>query len=522
MRSQHFWASRWLIVAPALLASIFSFIPSASADPAPGLSTSYYTIDVVPPVMSDSEYPLCGSEVENNINRSYDGEPYLDCTGDLFMVHMTGFITIPVHDTIEFWLATDDGGRINIGGNEWGDWNDQGCTWMESGEIDIVAGSQPLDLWMYENGGSSCLMLAWNIDNEGFAIVPDEAFTTDYQQPVDTTIPDTTIPDTTIPDTTIPETTTTWTTSTTTTSTTVAPTTVPATTPSTTSILQTTSTTTTKAPPPATMPPPPTTQAPPPETVAPPPATTSSTTTTSTTSTTSTQPPPPETVPPPPTTMPAPPETNPEPPPTLPYVLQPLFPPVPNTMPEPPATIPTIPLPPDTMPLPPDTMPPPPDTLPEAPQAPETSEPAEDAPLPPISDEAVVEALADIEQATPAEVKAIVTELLAFALTTDQAVSVASEPAVLEVLTNAEAEQVFEQVAVEELSTEQAVELVAAVQEAPTKVRKAFEAVLNLFEGFADDYTMTNQTVPIKTRRALIALGAVFLVSAPAPIRRNR
>ena len=174
------------------------------------------------------------------------------------------------------------------------------------------------------------------------------------------------------------------------------------------------------------------------------------------------------------------------------------------------------------MPPPPDTLPPPLDTLPEAPQAPKTSEPAEDAPLPPISDEAVVEALANIKEATPTEVKAIITELLAFALTTDQAVSVASEPAILEVLTNAEAEQVFEQVAVEELSSEQAVELVAAVQEAPTKVRKAFEAVLNLFEGFADDYVMTNQTVPIKTRRALIALGAVFLVSAPAPIRRNR
>jgi hypothetical protein len=92
---------------------------------------------------------------------------------------------------------------------------------------------------------------------------------------------------------------------------------------------------------------------------------------------------------------------------------------------------------------------------------------------------------------------------------------------VLEVLTNDEAEQVFEQVAVEELSTEQAVELVAAVQEAPSSVRQAFEAVLNLFEGFADDYVMTNQTVPIKTRRALIALSAVFLVAAPAPNRRN-
>jgi len=470
-------SSRWLIVAPALLASIFSFIPSASAEPAPGLFTSYYTIDVVPPVMSDSEYPLCGSEVENNINRSYDGEPYQDCTNDLFMVHMTGFITIPEHNTIEFWLASDDGGRISIGGNEWGNWNDQGCSWMESGQIDISAGQANLNLFLYENGGSTCVMLAWNINGQGFEIVPDDAFTTNGETTTTTT--STTTTTTTIPQTTttIPQTTTT----------------IPQTT--------TTSTTTTSTVPPTT--------------------TTSSTTTTSTTSTTSTQPPPPETVPPPPTTMPAPPETMPEPPPTLPFVLQPLFPPTTSTMPEPPPTLPTIPLPPDTMPLPPDTMPPPPDTLPEAPQAPETSEPAEDAPLPPISDEAVVEALADIEQATPAEVKAIVTELLAFALTTDQAVSVASEPAVLEVLTNAEAEQVFEQVAVEELSTEQAVELVEAVQGAKTSVRKVFEAVLNLFEGFADDYVMTNQTVPIKTRRALIALSAVFLVSAPAPIRRN-
>ena len=468
--------SRYLIIFPALVAIVWSFVSPVSAEPVQGLNTTYYTIDEIPPVQSTTEYPVCGSELENNINRSYDGEPYQDCTNDLFMVHMTGFITIPEHSTIEFWLASDDGGRINIGGNEWGNWGDQGCSWMESGQIDISAGSANLNLFMYENGGASCLMLAWNINNDGWSIVPDEAFTTDYQQP----------PDTTIPDTTMPETTTTWTT--TTTSTIAESTTVPATTPSTTSTPQTTSTN-----PPETMPPAP-----------------------------------PATVPLPPIPETTPPDTQPAPPETLPVVLEPLFPPIPDTMPEPPnATVlppQTLPFvePPDTVPPPPDTLPPPPDTLPEAPQAPETSEPAEDEELPPISDEAVVEALADIEQATPAEVKAIVTELLAFALTTDQAVSVASEPAVLEVLTNAEAEQVFEQVAVEELSSEQATELVAAVQEAPTKVRKAFEAVLNLFEGFADDYVMTNQTVPIKTRRALIALGAVFLVSAPAPIRRNR
>jgi hypothetical protein len=476
MRLQHFSRSRWLIIAPALLATVWSFVSPVSAEPLPGLNTTYYTIDQIPPVKSDSVYPICGSEIENNINRSYDGEPYQDCTYDLFMVHMTGFITIPEHQTIEFWLASDDGGTISIGGNEWGNWSDQGCTWMESGQIDISAGSQPLDVWMYENGGGTCLMLAWNIDNLGWAMVPDEAFTTDYQQPVQTTIPETTIPDTTIPDTTMPETTTTW--ETTTTSTTVAPTTVPAINPSTTTTPQTTTslspTTTEEAIPASTTTLSPstteesstttTTEAPTPTSTLPPvsnetsstSSTSSSTTTTSTTSTTTT------------------------------------------------------------------TLPPPITTLPEPPQAPETSQPAKDAPLPPISDEAVVEALADIEQATPAQVQAIITELLAFDLTPDQAVSVASEPAVLEVLTNAEAEQVFEQVAVEELTTEQAAQFVEAIASAPTEVRQAFESVLNVFQGFADNYVMLNQTVPIKTRRALIALGAVFLVSAPAPIRRNR
>ena len=110
--------TRWLIPLPAILFSIWP--TTVRAEPIPGLNTTYYTIDEIPPVQSTSEYPVCGTETENNINRSYDGEPYEDCTGDLFMVHMTGYITIPVHNTIEFWLASDDGGEITIDGNTFG------------------------------------------------------------------------------------------------------------------------------------------------------------------------------------------------------------------------------------------------------------------------------------------------------------------------------------------------------------------------------------------------------------------
>ena len=211
-------SSRWLIFAPVAILALFA--PTANAQSQPGLLTRYYTITEIPPVKSDLIYTECGSEVENNINRSYDGEPYLECTYDLFMVHMTGAIIIPEHDTIEFWLASDDGGTIKIGTDEWGTWSDQGCSATESGQIDISAGAQPLDLWMYENGGGTCVMLAWNIDNTGWAIVPDEAFLMEASW----------------------ESTTTSTTSTTSTSTSVPSTTVPVEQEPTTTILQTTTT----------------------------------------------------------------------------------------------------------------------------------------------------------------------------------------------------------------------------------------------------------------------------------------
>ena len=134
-----------------------------------------YTIDQTPPTRSDTAYTICGSEIENNINRNFEGEPFTQCGDDLFMIHYTGFITIPVHTTIRFWVAADDGGTVKIGTEEFGDWGDKGCSAIEA-EFEIEAGPQPLDAWFYENGGGTCFMLAWQIDNGEWQIVPDEAF----------------------------------------------------------------------------------------------------------------------------------------------------------------------------------------------------------------------------------------------------------------------------------------------------------------------------------------------------------
>jgi hypothetical protein len=200
-----------------------------------GLKATGYIIDEIPPVKSDYAYPSCGTETENNINRSYDGEPFQQCPEDGFMLHYEGFITIPAHDTIQFWLAADDGGTIKIGLDEFGTWDDKGCSATESGYLNLEAESVPLDFWFYENGGGACAMLAWNINDEGWSIVPDEAFT---NQAVATT------------STTSTSTTTTSTTTTSTTTTTAAPvaTTTTSTTSTSTSSSSTTSSSTTTVP----------------------------------------------------------------------------------------------------------------------------------------------------------------------------------------------------------------------------------------------------------------------------------
>jgi hypothetical protein len=490
--------TRWLIPLPAI---VLAFWPTTvQAEAQPGLNTTYYTIDEIPPLQSTSEYPVCGSEIENNINRNYDGELFEDCTYDLFMVHMTGYITIPEHQTIEFMIASDDGGEITIDGNTFGVWWDQGCTWTMSGPLQLNAESVPLELWMYENGGGTCLMLAWKIDDGDWSIVPDEAFTTQAAV-TSTTMPSTTST-TPATSTTVEETTTTTSTSSSTTST--STTTLPSTT-TTTQIDTTTSTTSTTTPPTTTTAPAPTTtQAP----YTPPQTTTISA-------------PVAESVPDTTTTT-----SLPEPEPTT-----------STTILETSTTDPSLPAP-NTTDL---TSSVPPLTLPDETSVP-TSEPTQETDIPqtttptteisstttlldiepeqPITDEKVAEVLDELKDASPAQVVAAIEQILTTALSSDQAVSIASSPEVLAAITQDQAEQIFEELVVEEITVEQADELVAVLNEAPTKVKKAFQDTINVFAGVFDSFQMVGQTIPVGQRRTLVAVSNT-LVAVGAGLRRR-
>lgn len=105
-------------------------------------------------------------------------------------------------------------------------------------------------------------------------------------------------------------------------------------------------------------------------------------------------------------------------------------------------------------------------------------------------------------------------------ITAAEATVVATNPEALATITAKEATQVFQALELDTLTEDQLVELVAAVQDAPTEVRAAFEEEIDIFSGSTDTYVPIGSTVPVKTRRALIAIGVV-MSSAPALKRRK-
>lgn len=366
-----------------------------------GIQATYFTISEIPPAKDPAQQITCGSEIENNINRNFEGEPFIGCPDDLFMVHYTGFITLPQHNTIQFWLAADDGGTMNIGGVEWGDWTDKGCTALETEPMTLQA-EQPLmlDGWFYENGGSTCFMLAWNINNEGWQIVPDSAFTLSVPQ----TTTSTTQP---APTTTEPS----------------APTTTSSSIPETQTThhqdRQTTDTTVASVP------------------------------------------------------------------------VQTLVPIAPVT----------------TLPA---TVPVSTSLAPVSTDAPTTTQPMPTTTLP----------LQEPTLVAPSTTTPILELLNNPTINADEATALATSSAVLEQVTPEQAQEIFQALEIDTLEPSEITALVETVQDAPVEIREAFEEAINVFDGAVDTYVPIGSTVPISTRRLVIAAGAM-LAAVPTTSRRK-
>ena len=518
--------SRWLVPLPAVL---FSFYPlAAHAEPVAGLNAVGYKITSAPPNKSDLQYVSCGSETENNINRNFDGEPFQQCGADWFMVHYTGFITIPENQTISFKVAADDGGTVKIGETEFGTWNNKGCSWSAETSTVFVGNSYLLDGWFYEAGGLTCFMLAWNINDQGWQIVPDSAFTSSAIATTTTTLEvstTTTSLATTSTSTLLVETSTT-------TSTTQLPTSTTSSTTTTTVLVPTQTTTTTLFLPVLVSPiSEPITQALPQEVATVPlpqiettvqtlPTTTVRLETTTSLETFVTSLPMPET-----STVRATLETIKPTTSLLPAKELPTTTKASDQPTEPAKPLTTLPA--DApqgvlSPVSVATLPAPPLANPKATELIGTlmKDKKDDAPQP-IDQKVFVEVIKVLSVASPEQIVAIVGEIVQSDLNQTQSLELATTPAVLEAITETQAEQVFEKIVPELLSDQEAEQFILAVQDAPTKVKKAFEKTLDIFGSQFESYVAVGSSIPVSQRRSLVAVGSLMTM-LPPPVKRFR
>jgi hypothetical protein len=573
--------TRWSIFLPVVILSIFS--PVAKAEPVSGLNVSVYTVDQIPPVRSDSAYPICPDSDTHypNIQQGWGGGDVGGCSGnyDRVMIHYLGFITFPEGtQSASFIVYSDDGGYVNIAGNEFGFWGDRGCSGTVSATYSFSATqSYPIDAWYYENGGGTCFSLYWSLNNGAWSIVPASAFSI-QTQPTSATSTTSIQATTTVLDTTTSSSTTTSTTTTTTS--TIPPRYLNP--PINLSVISVNSskiyldweepqnsgtdveryavffskdnwqsgwaiasyTTSavienlqsgveyqikirsdndtlavyssfTESVSASTSYSTTTTT-----------TTTSTTTTTTlvenTTSTTEVQ-----TIPQTSTSVDYPEEIS------APTTLHDFVPEVEETSPETTETElqeqePTYPNTTEETELSEETVV---DTTFVQDTVVDDTIPVSEETIPlPIEDiqenqvltdeqfDEVVDALSSPD-VTPEEIVSIIEELISADLTQEQAIELVTNPQVLSAISGEQASALFSEVSAEELTTEQAEELVAAVQYAPEEVRETFEEEIDVFQGAFDNYIPTGSKVSVKGRRILNAVTAtLFILSAPVPV----
>ena len=478
--------TRWSIFLPVVILSIFS--PVAKAEPVSGLNISVYNVDQIPPVISDSVYPLCPDSDTHypNIQQGWGQGDVGGCLyqHDRVMIHYSGFITFPEGtQSARFIVYSDDGGFVDIAGNQFGYWGDRGCSGSVSPIYSFSATqSYPIDAWYYENGGGTCFSLYWSLNNGAWSIVPASAFSI-QTQPISATSTTSIQETTTVLDTTTSSSTTT---STTTTTTSTIPHSYLNTTTSL-DVISVNTSTTTESP----------------------------TTTVEVTSTTEVTVPPQTS-----TSVYYPEETSP------PTTLHDFVPEVEETLPE------------MTEEEPQEQETTYPNTTEETELSEETvvdttfvqdtvvedtipvsiEEIQEEQVLTDEQFDEVVDALS-APDVTPEEIVSIIEELISADLTQEQATELVTNPQVLSAISGEQASELFAEVSAEQLTTEQAEELVAAVQYAPEEVRESFEEELDVFQGAFDSYVPIGSKVSVKERRILNAVTAtLFVLSAPVPV----
>lgn len=175
-----------------LLGIVFStliFLPIVRAEDLPQQGVTMTVYDGSPlgliPWETTPDLPVCYSAVVPNIDYDWGGAPVAEgCPYDLFLVHFTGWLTVPESGQWEWLNWSDDGWRMTLDGVlVLDDWTFHGCGGHWSGPNEgysqLVAGqSYALDIWMFEWGGGACARLWYGAPTLGYGVVPAAWLTT--------------------------------------------------------------------------------------------------------------------------------------------------------------------------------------------------------------------------------------------------------------------------------------------------------------------------------------------------------
>jgi hypothetical protein len=140
----------------------------------------------------------------------------------------------------------------------------------------------------------------------------------------------------------------------------------------------------------------------------------------------------------------------------------------------------------------------------------------------PVTDEQVEQILETLTEAAPQQIVEAITQVLAADITSSQATKIASSPEVLAAITETQAEELFEQIVVDELSEEQLEAFTEAIQEAPTEIKQAFEKTIDIFSSKFDEYVPTGSNVPVRTRRTLVVIGSLLTMLPSVHIKTGK
>ena len=179
-----------------IVLSTFFAVPILAVDePQPGLTMTVYGGFPSPqfrPYETAPDWEPCYSGIVSQLAFDWGGGPAAEgCPADFFLVHFTGWLTVPESGTYEFLNWSDDGWYMTLDGTvALDDWNLHGCGghWSgpNEGYRELLAGvSYALDIWMYEWGGGACAML-WYGTASNYGPVPAAWLTT---QPLPTPDP---------------------------------------------------------------------------------------------------------------------------------------------------------------------------------------------------------------------------------------------------------------------------------------------------------------------------------------------